>query len=38
VQGLSSNEFSQSRIAATVNELKDEKAMATELGLMKNAS
>ncbi len=34
VQGLSINEFSQSKIDATVNELKEEKAMATELGLM----
>jgi malate dehydrogenase len=35
VQGLSINEFSQSKIDATVNELKEEKAMATELGLIK---
>jgi malate dehydrogenase len=34
VQGLTVNEFSQSKIDATVNELKDEKAMATELGLL----
>ncbi|MEP6664713.1 MAG: malate dehydrogenase [Verrucomicrobiota bacterium] len=34
VQGVSINEFSQSKIDATVNELKEEKAMATELGLM----
>src|SRR5665647_574705 len=32
VQGLSVNEFSQSKIDGTVNELKEEKAMATELG------
>ena len=35
VQGLQINEFSQSKINATVNELKEEKAMATELGLIK---
>lgn len=34
VQGLAINEFSQSKIDATVNELKEEKAMATELGLI----
>ena len=35
VQGLSGNAFSKSKIDATVNELKEEKAMATELGLIK---
>jgi malate dehydrogenase len=35
VQGLTINEFSKSKIDATVNELKEEKAMATELGLIK---
>jgi malate dehydrogenase len=35
VQGLSINEFSKAKIAATVNELKEEKAMAAELGLIK---
>lgn len=35
VRGLQLNEFSQSKINATVNELKEEKAMATELGLIK---
>jgi malate dehydrogenase len=35
VPGLSSNEFSQSKITASVNELKAEKAIATELGLVK---
>lgn len=35
VQGLQVNEFSQSKINATVNELREEKAMATELGLIK---
>ncbi len=34
VQGVAINEFSQSKIDATVNELKEEKAMATELGLI----
>ena len=34
VQGLAINEFSQGKIDATVNELKGEKAMATELGLL----
>jgi malate dehydrogenase len=34
VQGLSSNAFSRSRIDATVKELREEKAMATELGLI----
>jgi malate dehydrogenase len=33
-QGLPSNEFSRSKIDATVNELKEERAMATELGLI----
>jgi len=35
VQGLPVNEFSRSKINATVNELKEEKAMAMELGLVK---
>jgi malate dehydrogenase len=35
VQGLSLNEFSKAKIAATVNELKEEKAMAAELGLIR---
>ena len=34
-QGLSSNEFSKSKIDATVNELNKEKTMAAELGLIK---
>jgi malate dehydrogenase len=34
VQGLAINEFSHGRINATVNELKEEKALATELGLL----
>jgi malate dehydrogenase len=34
VQGLPINEFSRSKIDASVNELKEEKAMATELGLL----
>ena len=34
VQGLAINEFSKSKIDATVNELKEEKAMAKELGLI----
>jgi malate dehydrogenase len=35
VQGLEINEFSRSKIDATVNELKGEKTMAAELGLAK---
>jgi len=35
VPGLKINEFAQGKIDATVNELKGEKAMATELGLVK---
>jgi malate dehydrogenase len=35
VQGLPVNEFSRSKIQATVDELKGEKAIATELGLIK---
>ena len=35
VQGLSVSPFSQEKINLTVNELKAEKAMATELGLVK---
>ena len=35
VQGLKVNDFSRSKIDATVKELKDEKAMAAELGLVK---
>lgn len=35
VQGLENNEFATSKIAASVNELKGEKAMAIELGLAK---
>jgi len=35
VQGLELNEFSKGKITASVNELKGEKAMATELGLAK---
>ena len=35
VQGLELNEFSKSKIDASVNELKGEKAMAVELGLAK---
>ncbi len=35
VQGLKINEFSQSKIDGTVNELKEEAAMARELGLIK---
>ena len=34
VQGLPVNDFSRQKINATVNELKEEKAMATELGLL----
>jgi malate dehydrogenase len=34
VQGLEVNEFAQSKITASVNELKGEKTMATELGLI----
>jgi malate dehydrogenase len=34
VQGLQINEFSQAKITASVKELQDEKAMATELGLL----
>jgi len=35
VQGLSRNDFSNSKIAASVAELKEEKAIAAELGLLK---
>jgi malate dehydrogenase len=35
VQGLKITDFTQSKINATVNELKEEKALATELGLVK---
>jgi malate dehydrogenase len=35
VQGLDSNEFAKSKIMASVTELQGEKAMATELGLVK---
>jgi malate dehydrogenase len=35
IPGLSINPFSQEKINLTVNELKSEKAMATELGLVK---
>jgi malate dehydrogenase len=35
VQGVAINDFSRSKIDATVNELKEEKALATELGLIK---
>jgi len=35
VQGLELNEFAKGKIAASVNELKGEKAMAVELGLAK---
>jgi malate dehydrogenase len=31
VQGLPVNDFSRAKIAATVNELKEEKAMVTDL-------
>jgi malate dehydrogenase len=34
VQGLPINEFSQGKINGSVNELKEEKALATELGLL----
>jgi malate dehydrogenase len=34
VQGLSLNEFSRGKIDASVNELKEERALATELGLL----
>lgn len=34
VQGLAINEFSRGKIDASVNELKEEKALATELGLL----
>ncbi len=34
VQGLSINEFSRGKIDASVNELKEERAMAAELGLL----
>ena len=34
IQGLSINEFSKGKIFASVKELQDEKAMATELGLL----
>ncbi len=35
VQGLSRNDFSNSKIAASIAELKEEKAIATELGFLK---
>ena len=35
VQGLSRNDFSNQKIAASIAELKEEKAIATELGLLK---
>ncbi len=35
VQGLDMNEFSRGKIDASVNELKGEKAMAAELGMVK---
>src|SRR5580658_4182710 len=35
VQGLELNEFARAKITASVNELKGEKAMAAELGLVK---
>ena len=35
VQGLQINDFARGKIDATVNELKGEKAMAAELGLVK---
>jgi malate dehydrogenase len=35
VKGLELNEFARGKIAASVNELKGEKAMATELGLLR---
>ncbi len=35
VQGLDLNEFARAKITASVNELKSEKATATELGLVK---
>jgi malate dehydrogenase len=35
VQGLDLNEFAKTKIAASVNELKAEKAMAAELGLVR---
>ncbi len=35
VQGLEPNEFARTKIAASVNELKSEKAIAAELGLVK---
>jgi len=34
VQGLSINAFSQGKITGSVNELKEEKAMAADLGLV----
>jgi malate dehydrogenase len=34
VQGLSVNDFSRGKIDASVNELKEERAMADELGLL----
>ena len=34
VQGLDLNEFSRAKINASVDELKGEKAIATELGLV----
>jgi hypothetical protein len=34
VQGLAINEFSRGKIDASVNELKEEKALATELNLL----
>jgi malate dehydrogenase len=35
IQGLKLTDFSKSKIDATINELKEEKAVATELGLLK---
>jgi len=35
VQGLDLNEFARAKITASVDELKGEKAMAAELGLVK---
>jgi malate dehydrogenase len=36
VQGLQLNEFSRGKVDASVNELKEEQAMARELGLIKS--
>jgi hypothetical protein len=35
VQGLELNEFTRAKITASVNELKGEKTMAAELGLVR---